>query len=188
MSIKFTAKNVKLPGAMKAFTEKNLVSIEKISGEIIDAEIIVSQEKLDYKVEISVKTKLYSYHLVSKDAILKQALRNILGTLKTQAKKNKEKLKMDKKRRGKDKTGAFLTFTAPEEVETPEAAEPKEEILPAKIRVSNNYSRKPLSIEEALFFLKESGENAYMFTNLETNKMSVLFFDDGKNLSIIEAS
>jgi putative sigma-54 modulation protein len=187
MSIKFTSKSVKLPGAMKAFAEKNLKSIEKISGEIIDAEVIVNQEKLDYRVELSVKTRLHSYHLEDNNPILKQALRINLNNLKAQAKKNKEKLKKDKKRRNKEKTGGFKLFSSsvPEEAEVVEAPEKKSL---EKIRVSNNFARKPISLEEAMFFLKESGENAYMFTNVETNRMAVIFYDNSKNLSIIEAS
>jgi hypothetical protein len=38
-----------------------------------------------------------------------------------------------------------------------------------------------------MFFLKESGENAYLFTNAETNRMAVIFYDNSKTLSIIEA-
>jgi putative sigma-54 modulation protein len=186
MSIKFTSKSVKLPGAMKAFAEKNLKDIEKISGEIIDAEIIVSQEKLDYKVELSLKTRLHSYHLEDKNPILKQALRTTLNTLKAQAKKNKEKLKKDKKRRNKEKTDSFIQFAASEPAEIT-AMELGEKNLLETIRVSNNFSRKPISLEEAMFFLKESGENAYMFTNVETNRMAVIFYDNSKTLSIIEA-
>ncbi|MGD2092091.1 MAG: sigma 54 modulation/S30EA ribosomal C-terminal domain-containing protein [Candidatus Aminicenantes bacterium] len=187
MSIKFTAKSVKLPGAMKAFAEKNLKSIEKISGEIIDTEFIVSQEKLDYKVELSVKTRLHSYHLEDKNPILKQAIRSTLNTLKAQAKKNKEKLKKDKKRRNKEKTGSFKQFAASEPAESA-AVEPRENNWLETIRVSHNFSKKPISLEEAMFFLKESGENAYMFTNAETNRMAVIFYDNSKTLSIIEAS
>lgn len=186
MSIKFTSKSVKLPGAMKAFAEKNLKSIEKISGEIISAEVIVNQEKLDYRVEVSVKTRLHSYHLEDKNPILKQALRTTLNTLKAQAKKSKEKLKKDKKRRNKEKTGTFKQFAASESTETA-AKEPGEKNLLESIRVSNNFSRKPISLEEAMFFLKESGENAYMFNNVETNRMAVIFYDKSKSLSIIEA-
>lgn len=181
MSIKFTSKNVKFTGALKAFTEKNLKSIEKIGGNIIDAEIIATEEKLDFKVEINVKTKLQSYHIEDRDPILKQALRATLNTLKSQAKKNKEKLKKEKKRA--NKTGPFKKFAGA----VPEPIEIKEKSASEGLTVSENFSRKPLSVEEAIFFLKESGENAYMFTNVETNKMSVVFFNKNNNLSIIEA-
>jgi ribosome hibernation promoting factor len=186
MSIKFTSKNVKFTGALKGFTEKNLQSIEKISGDIIDAEVIVNEEKLDFKVELTVKTKLHSYHIEDRDPILKQALRTALNTLKAQAKKNKEKLKKEKKRQNKNGLlGRFLPGQAePDEME-PKVPEVKN--LADSLTVSENFSRKPLSIEEALFFLKDSGENAYMFTNVETDKMSVVFYDDSKSISIIEA-
>jgi putative sigma-54 modulation protein len=190
MSIKFTSKGIKLPGAMKAFAEKNLTSIEKISGEIIDAEVIVSQEKLDFKVEISVKTRMHSYHLEDKNPILKQALRTTLNVLKSQAKKQKEKLKKDKKRRTKTKTDSYETFPAEGAGEPGTILEvpSRDENVPDKIRVSTNYTRKPISLEEAIFFLRESGENAYMFTNVETNRLSVLFYDDSKSICIIEAN
>ncbi|HLP49212.1 MAG TPA: sigma 54 modulation/S30EA ribosomal C-terminal domain-containing protein, partial [Candidatus Kapabacteria bacterium] len=55
------------------------------------------------------------------------------------------------------------------------------------VTVLENYSRKPLSVEEAVFFLKDSGENAYMFPNVETNRMAVVFFNKNKTISIIEA-
>jgi putative sigma-54 modulation protein len=184
MSIKFTSKNVKLPGALKAFTEQNLENIAQISGDIIGAEVIVSEEKLDYKVEITLKTKLHSYHIEESDPIMKQAIRATLKALKAQAKKNKEKLKKEKKRRNKNSIikrfiGAKQDFEAP--------VEAAERNITDTITVSENFSRKPLSVEEALFFLKESGENAYMFPNVETDKMSVIFYDDRKNVSIIES-
>lgn len=181
MSIKFTSKSVKFTGALKAFTEKHLAGIEKIAGNIIDAEIIAVEEKLVFKVEMTVKTKLQAYHVEANDPILKQAIRTALNNLKSQAKKNKEKLKKEKKRANKG--GIFKGFagTPPEPVEPPERSTKDE------ITVSENCSRKPLSVEEAIFFLKESGENAYMFPNVETDKMSVVFFNNNKNISIIEA-
>jgi putative sigma-54 modulation protein len=185
MSINFTAKNVKLTGAQKAFAEKNLQSIEKISGEIIDAEIIVNEEKLDFKVEMTVRTKLHSYHVEDKDPILKQALRSALNTLKAQAKKNKEKLKLEKKRGNKEKQGIISRLVGKETPEE-ETKEPVKKATPANITVSQNFSKKPITMDEAIFFLKESDENAYMFANAETNKMSVIFYDNEKNISIIE--
>lgn len=185
MSIKFTSKNVKFTGALKAFTEKQLKNIERISGDIIDAEVIVNEEKLDFRVEITLKTKLHSYHIEDRDPILKQALRSALSTLKAQSKKNKEKLKKEKKR--KNKSGVFKKFIPGPEPNI-EASELKSDTSSDQVTVSDNFSRKPLSVEEAIFFLKESGENAYMFMNAETNKMAVVFYNRNKSISIIETN
>ncbi len=182
MNINFTSKNAKFTGALKAFTEKNLESIEKISGNIIDAEIIATEEKLGFKVEITIKTNMNAYHIQDRDPILKQAIRKILNTLKIQAKKNKEKLKEEKKRAGKGNILKGFTGASEEESMEPQGRTQKEEIT-----VLENYSRKPLSVEEAVFFLKDSGENAYLFTNVETNRMAVVFFNKNNTISIIEA-
>ncbi len=180
MSITFTSKNTKLTGALKGFVEKNLRNIEKITGDIISSEVIVTQEKLDYRVEISLKTRLNSYYIEGKDQKLKQAVRTALGILKSQAKKNKEKMKKDKKRL--NKRNIFNKFVPYKKHDTEKNRKTGE------ITISNNFSPKPLSVEEALFFLKDSGENAYMFTNTETNIMSVVFFNKNNEISIIEAN
>ncbi len=180
MSIKFTSKNVKFPGALKGFTEKSLKNIEKFSGGIIDSEVLVSEEKMGFKIEINVKTKMHNYHVVSTEPLVKQALRNALNSIKTQAKKDKEKLKGDK-RRGK---GNFLKGFFSGEVTAPDV---KEESDQERIQISRNYSQKPLSIEEAVFFLKESGENAYLFLNVESNNIAVVFFNKNDEISLIDA-
>ena len=182
MSINFTSKNVKLTGALKAFTEKQLAGIERISGQFIDAEVIVAEEKLNYTVEMSLKTRLHTYHIESKNPILKQALRSVLSSLKTQARKNKEKMKKERKRSGRQS----LFSSQPVEIDELETGKPPDGT--PKVAISNNISRSPLTVEEAIFFLKESGENALMFTHAETDRLAVIFFNKNAELSIIEAN
>lgn len=181
MSINFTTKNVKMPGALKAFIEKHLQDIEKIAGAIIDAEIIINEEKLSFKVEISLKTRLNSFYAEDRNKLLKQAVRNTLATLRSQAKKNKEKLKEEKKRTS-DK-GFFkrtLEFMAGEKNEAENTR------IAGNIIISDNFSTKPISVEEAVFFLKESGENGYMFINSETSRLAAVFLGKKGNISLIE--
>jgi len=175
MSINFTSKNVKFTGALKGFAEKKIKSIEKISGDIIDADIIVSEEKLNFKVEISLKTKLHSYHIVSKNKILKQALRDSLNTLKLQAKKNKEKIKKETKR--KSKKSIISTLFSNDQNEKSKSH---------RVLISNNYSKKPLTVEEAIIFLKESNDNAFLFINSDSNKHAVVYYNKDNEISIIE--
>jgi ribosomal subunit interface protein len=170
-----------MPGALKAFIEKHLHDIEKIAGAIIDAEVILNEEKLSFKVEISLKTRLNSFYAVDHNKILKQAVRNTLTTLRSQAKKNKEKLKEEKKRTSGN--GFFkrtLGFMAGEKNEAAEVARPD------NILISDNFSSKPITVEEAVFFLKESGENGYMFINSETNRLAAVFLGKKGSISLVE--
>src|SRR5512137_776283 len=159
MSINFATKNVKMPGALKAFVEKHLRDIEKIAGEIIDAEVIVNEEKLSFKVEISLKTRLNSFYAKGRDKILKQAMRDTLATLRGQAKRCKEKIKEEKKRAGAKGISMATVGLTPEkrgrrqdrgEAGMARAGE-------GAILISENFSRTPITVEEAVFFLNESG-------------------------------
>ena len=195
MSINFVHKNVKMPGALKAFTEKHLADIEKIAGEIIDAEVIVNEEKLSFKVEISLKTRLHSFYAEDRNKILKQAVRNALATLRSQAKRSKEKIKEEKKRAGAKGISMATVGQLPDvrarraergaRVQPP-ATGPAER--PGSILISDNYSRKPITVEEAVFFLEESRESGYMFINSETNRMAGVFRNRQGGISLIEPS
>ncbi|HDP94623.1 MAG TPA: hypothetical protein ENN40_04590 [Candidatus Aminicenantes bacterium] len=179
MSITFTAKNTKIPGPVKAYVEKSLARVERISGDIMEADIIVYGEKLGYRAELSVKTKNFSYHIDDQDPILKQALRNTINTFKAQAKKNKEKIKEEKKRARRSDNVITAENTPPDA---------QSESLPEAITVSRNFSPKPLSLEEAAFFLRESKDTAYLFINADTNNVAVLYRNRENKLSIIEAN
>lgn len=181
MSINFATKNVKMPGALKAYIETHLLDIEKIAGEIIDAEVIVNEEKVSFKVEISLKTRLDSFYAQERNKILKQAVRDTLATLKSQAKKSKDKIKEEKKR-----SGARGFFTRTLGLVTGEKGEPREAAGTGGILISDNYSRKPLTVEEAVFFLQESRESGYMFINAETNRMAAVFRNAQGSISLIE--
>lgn len=183
MNITYTAKNVKLTGAQKGFCEKQLESIAKITGDIIDAEIIISEEKLDYKIELLIKTKNNAYHISEQDPIMKQALREVFNTLKIQAKKQKEKLQDDKKRPAKK---SILKGLAADDDGSQEKEETVKDPL-SQITISENFHPKPISVEEALFYLQESGDNAFMFQNQETKKIAVIYYNRKKKVSIIEA-
>jgi len=181
MSINFATKNVKMPGALKGYIEKHLLDIEKIAGEIIDAEVILNEEKLSFKVEISLKTRLDKFYAEDRNKILKQAVRNTLSTLRSQAKRSKEKIKEEKKRSGTK--GFFKRTLGLVTGERDEAPEPRRA---DNILISESFSRKPISVEEAVFYLNESRENGYMFINSETNRMAGVFRNAQGGISLIE--
>ncbi len=188
MSIHFVHKNVKMPGALKAFAEKHLADIEKIAGEIIDAEVIVNEEKLQFKVEIALKTRLDSFHAQDRDKILKQAVRNTLATLRGQAKRSKEKIKEEKKRAGaKGISMATVGLVTGERSQGSQREKRREPLArEGAILLSDNYARKPLTVEEAVFYLGESQEAGFMFINSETNRMAGVFRNSQGGISLIE--
>jgi len=177
MSINFTAKNVKLTDSLKEAIESKLAGLEKISGPMISAEVMLQDEKNECRVEISLKTAHRAYHVEGRNGSIKQALTDAMEKLKTQARKDKEKdVTHDKK-----KTPVKAVF------QEDAAAGGEREAGQAAIVISASRSRKPLTVEEAVFFLQECDENAYMFENAETHRWSVVFRNGQGGVSLIEA-
>lgn len=180
MNIKYTSKDIKFTGALKGFTEERLEILERIDGPIIDGEVIISKEKLNHSIEIILKTKLNSYSVKSKHPILKQALRKNLLNLKSQVKKNKSKLKNKKRRISKESIKNNITEKEKTSKSIKEVAN--------HLTISQNFSPKPISVEEAVMRLKECGDNAYLFRNLDNENITVVFYNKDKHISMIEAN
>ena len=178
MSINFTAKNVKLTDSLREAIESKLAGLEKISGPMISAEVMLQDEKNESRVEISLKTDHRAYHVEGRNGTIKQALTEAMEKLKTQARKDKEKeVTHDKK-----KIPVKEVFKEESVVEGDDR-----EVGPVTIELSASRSRKPLTVEEAVFFLQECEENAYMFENADTHRWSVVFRNGQGGVSLIEA-
>jgi len=181
MNVIFTAKNIKLSGAIKGFIREKLLPLEKIEGPIIDVEVIINKEKINYVAELLIKTKLNYYQSKQSHKILKQALRESLKNIRRQIKKNKAMIK-DKKRilsrsRQREQTTPAEGYVDP----ATRASQP-----PVPVEMVSNYLSKPVTIAEAVEHLKKSGENALLFKNRENKKTSVVFYNRKKSVCLIE--
>ncbi len=176
MKINFTAKNQKIPGALKGYVETKIESLEKISGTIINAEVILSEEGNSNKAEIMLKTKNSSFHAIGEEKILKQAIKSALDKIKSQAKKEKEK------NSGQNSRKKIKLISLEQETSKDVSNEEEQNII-----ISENVSSKPISVDEALIFLEESGDNAFGFINIDTEKFTVIYKNTNKGISIIEA-
>ena len=57
MKINYTARNTKVTDEIKQFCERRILALEKLLGNQIEADVILSVEKYRQKVEINLKTR-----------------------------------------------------------------------------------------------------------------------------------
>jgi len=172
MKINYTARHTKVSEEMKQYCEKRIQSLEKLQGYPIDADILVSVEKYRQKVEINLKTKMATLNTVEETHDMSSALTGAFDHLETRVKKEREKLRKRKRRKIR-------------EVETyPSLME--EGDRPKRMIRSQNYSMKPLSIEEAFMQLDTGKEDVFLFRTLETESWAVLYRRKDGNYGLIE--
>ena len=177
MRINFTSKETKFPGALKGFVEESLTPLEKIEGPILDVEILVDKEKLNFITDILVKTKSHSYQSKGENKILKQSIRKSIKNIKNQIKRNKSKVKDKKRIFGSKKI---------QQVDDQLISGVERNVNNDRVALVENFSAKPVTVKEAVFFLKESGERAFLFRNDSTKKISVIYFNSDETIAMIE--
>jgi len=173
MNFKITGRNTRVGSSEREFAVKKLSKLEKMLTEIVDAEIIVSKEKINYVIDVNIKSKIAHLNAKERGKNLKSTLKSAFDSILKQAKKEKEKIKEGKRKREKSE----LIFE--------KESEERESDIPT-LYYSENYTMKPITVKEAISFLEHSDDPVYAFKNIDTGLFSVVFKRGNKEIGIIE--
>jgi putative sigma-54 modulation protein len=172
MKINYTARHTKVSEDMKTYCEKRIQSLEKLLGHPIHADILLSVEKYRHKVEIKLKTRMATLNTVEETHDMSSSLVGAFDHLEKRVKKEREKLRGRKRKKTRER-GIYPVVI-------------KEEEKPKKVIRSQNYTMKPLSIDEARMQLDSSKEEALLFRTMGTDGWAVLFKRKDGNYGLIE--
>jgi putative sigma-54 modulation protein len=168
MNLKITGRNIDISETTKEFAEKKVKKLEKILVEIVDAEIIISQERYNYIVDINLNSKVAFLNAKEKGKDIKTALKSAFDLITKQAKKEKEIVKNKKRKK-------------------PEQEESLERMDEAQLLItSESYTLKPINIKEAIVMLNNSPDGVFAFNNIDSGHFSVIFKKGAKEIGIIE--
>ena len=171
MKINFTARHTEISADMMKYCEKRLLSIEKILGYSVDADLILSVEKYRHKAEINVKTKGMTLNTVEETQDMKSSLGLAFDHIEKRVKKEREKLQEKKRRKIKQI----------QEDPTPSEGEEQKRVIR-----SRNFSLKPMTVEEALLQLETSKMEVFVFRKFDTEKWAVLFRRKDGHFGLVE--
>jgi putative sigma-54 modulation protein len=172
MKINYTARHTKVTDEMKQYCEKRIQSLEKLLGHQIDADVLLSVEKYRQKVEVNLKTKMAALNTIEETHDMSSSLVGAFDHLEKRVKKEREKLRERKRRRGRE----IEPFSAPME----------EEKRPKRVIRAQSYSMKPMSVEEALVQMETRKEEVFLFRTVETENWAVIYRRKDGNYGLIE--
>lgn len=161
MIVHFTARQMDLAPEVKAYCEKKLKALEKLMGSVIEVDLILSVEKYRHKAEIHLKAKGAGLVVVEETHDLMNSLNLAFENLEKKVKKEREKWREKKRRKGRERKQ--LTFPPEREVETP------------RVVRSNDYSLKPMLLEEALLQFDLEKKEVFLFRKSGSEKWAVIF-------------
>jgi putative sigma-54 modulation protein len=172
MTINYTARHAALTPDIKKYCERRQASLEKILGHPVETGLILSVEKYRHKAEINIKTKGATLHAESETQDMLSSLGEAFDNIERRAKKERDKLRERKRRKGKEGLPPVMTASAPEREK--------------RIIRSRNYSMKPMSVEEALLLFESRKDEVFAFRKFDTETWAVLFRRKDGNFGLID--
>ena len=172
MKITCTGRKVSLKSSFTDKVEQKLAKLDKFFSEEAEAKVTVTVEKSGQTVEITVRDKGFVIRSEKMADRMEDALDDAVELLTRRVVKNRKRL------------GDKLTKAAVEEIP---AAEPAEE-EPYQVIREKHFTLKPCSVEEAILQMNLLGHSFYVFQDVETNGVQVVYrrADDGYGLLVPE--
>jgi len=172
MSVNFTARNTQITPGIEEYCEKRVQSLERVLGQKISVDLILSVEKYRHKVEINVKIKRALLNAVEETNEMMSSLGLAFDNIEKRIKKGREKLRERKRRKIREK-----------EVLSPpiEAEESQRRIIR-----SRDYSLKPMSVEEAFLQFDLENKEVFLFRKLGSEKWAAIYRRKDGNYGLVE--
>jgi putative sigma-54 modulation protein len=161
MIVHFTARHMEFTPEVKAYCEKRLKDLERLMGSVIEVDLILSVQKYRYKVEIHIKAKGAGLVVVEETHDLMNSLNLAFENLEKKVKKEREKWREKKRRKGRERKQ--LTYPREKEEET------------RRIVQSEDYSLKPMRLEEALLQFDLEKKDVFLFRKSGSENWAVIF-------------
>ena len=172
MKITYTARKVNLRDNFKERVEKKLKKFEKIFSEDATANVVVTLNKNNQTVEITIKDNSMIYRAEKTQLEMNDALDKCVDVLGRQLRKNKAKLEK------KLKSGSIddLFEANVEDIDEVEY----------KLVRTKRIPLKPVTVDEAILQMNLLGHKFYMFTNVDTGEVNVVYTRDDGAYGLLE--
>ncbi|MBS5778254.1 MAG: ribosome-associated translation inhibitor RaiA [Candidatus Faecisoma sp.] len=174
MKINARGQKIKVTDAIQAHAEEKLKKLDKYfdTPEEITANVLIKVKGKDQTVEVTIPTKKFILRGEETNNDLYAAIDLVTDKLERQIRKNKTRLK-------KKNVQNVIDFKIDFEVE-------KEDENKSKIVKRKNIEMKPMSEEEAILQLELLGHSFFVFKNVKTDEIDILYRRNDGDYGIIE--
>ncbi len=167
-----TGRNIEITEAMRSYAEDKLGKLNRFTDQIVDARVVMSYDERiggePAKVEVQINVPNGSLRAEERGVDTYAAIDMVVDKLERQLKRFKERLR--------DKRG-----------EAPPAAEPEAAtVAPPSIVRTKRYVMRPMSPEDAAIEMEAVGHAFFVFRNVDTDLISVIYLRHDGDYGLIE--
>jgi putative sigma-54 modulation protein len=172
MNVHYTARQAVLTAEIQDYCEKRLGRLRALADDILDVNVILAVQKNRNRAEIHVKARGTGLVVVEESPDMMGSLNLAFDNLERKIRKEREKWRERKRRGGRERKGLGAEA---------EGAESEKRVVR-----SQNYSAKPLSLEEAMAQFEFKNREVFVFRREGTENWTVLYRRKDGNFGLIE--
>lgn len=169
MQVSVTFRRMEGAEAVKEYAASKVAKINKYLYQPAEASIVLTREKHRIIAEINVTSQRFSLKGQEETEDVYSAIDLVVDKIERQLVKRKEKMRRHKS--GSVESGAPGAGRGEEGKEGEEG----EEVDRPRIVETKSFSIKPMSIEEAAMQMRLGGEGFFVFTNVSSGEVNVLY-------------
>lgn len=174
MQISVRGKNIKVTDALRSYVDKRIAKLNRFFNNFGEAQVLLSVEKENHRVEVTIPVNGIILRGEEATHDMYAAVDMVVEKLEKQVEKYKSRF--NRRVRANAAPGS--------ELPAQDAAEqPVEEYKVVRVK---RFAMKPISIEEAIMQMNLLGHNFFVFTNAETDAVSVIYRRKDGNYGLIE--
>ncbi len=173
MKVNITTKNFNASDALKESIEKKIGRLDKYFSEETEANVKVSTEGSSEKIEATIYADGNIFRAEEKSNEIYDSVDRVVDKLSSQMSKFKKKLQ----KKHKDNKEIFYE-------EIPELEEEQE----LKIVKTKKFQLEPMNAEEAIMQMELLGHNFYVFLNMETDSVNVVYKRNDDSYGLLETT
>lgn len=171
MIVNFTARRMELTDEIKDYCQKRLERMGKILSDVLQIDIILSEQRSRKKVDLQVKRRGEDFVMSEETNDIFNSLNQVFDSLEKKIVKERRKL-IQKRRRTSSR-------------ETPLAELERVEPAPRLLRLPY-FSDKPISIQEALLQLEEGKKEVFLFRKEGSESWAAVFRRKDGEIALVD--
>ena len=181
MKITITGRHVEVTPSLRDFAEKKISKLGEFSTQLTDVHAILGVEKYRHTAEIEFKVagRKLTAKKTTKD--MYASIEEAVQALRLQAGKLKDKLRTQSSRRHRTKPGSIRDMVAEIRLEPSPAVSSGRKVVRVK-----GFARIPMTLEQALVEIEDSGRDVIAFPNPSTREINVLYRRPDGRLALLE--
>jgi putative sigma-54 modulation protein len=176
MEITVTFRHLESTDALRDYAQEKVSRIKKYLGTPSDAAVVLSLEKRRHTAEITLNTDGITINAREVTEDMYSSIDLAVDKLERQVKKHKEKIKDHKPGAQRERIARYNILSS----------QPDEQTVQGRIIKTERVFIKPMAIDEAIMQIDVLNSDFIIFTNAETQKVTVIYRRRDGNLALIE--